>query len=123
MKLSRATMSSPTASRPTDSSNCRRYGIAFAALLLCSSHVLAHSPLFDCFDNRDETITCEGGFSDGASAEGVAIQLVDARGKVLEQGRLDAAGAIVLQKPEGEYTVVFSPDSEHNISVVGDDIY
>lgn len=112
-----------TAPRPAASKHCRRYALGLAALLVCGSHAWAHSPLFDCFDNRDGTITCEGGFSDGASAEGIAIQLIDARGKVLEQGKLDSAGAIVLQKPKGEYTVVFSPDSEHNISVVGDDIY
>lgn len=111
------------APRPTVSDHCRRSALGLAALLLCGSPAWAHSPLFDCFDNRDATITCEGGFSDGASAEGIVIQVIDARGKVLEQGRLDSTGAIVLQKPVGEYTVVFSPDSEHNISVIGDDIY
>ena len=96
-----------------------------AALLLALGSVpgLAHTPLFDCFDNSDGSMTCEGGFSDGASAEGVDIQVVDARGKVLEQGKLDASGAIVLQRPAGEFSVVFAPASEHSLRVLGDDIY
>ena len=84
---------------------------------------MAHTPLFDCFDNGDASITCEGGYSDGASAEGVDIQVVDARGKILERGKLDARGAVLLQRPEGEFSVVFAPDSEHSIRVLGDDIY
>lgn len=98
---------------------------AHCGLLLAggSPSVLAHTPLFDCFDNGDDTITCEGGFSDGASAEGVEIQVVDARGKVLERGKLDAAGAVVFKRPPGEFSVVFSPDSEHSLRVLGDDIY
>jgi hypothetical protein len=101
---------------------------------LCSSVVLlglamfatiptqAHTPLFDCFDNGDKTITCEGGFSDGASAEGVVIRVLDAQGKVLEQGELGASGSIVLALPEGEYSVSFTAGSDHSITVLGDDI-
>lgn len=101
----------------------RRLHLLLALLLFVSAYSQAHSPLFDCFDNGDDTITCEGGYSDGASAEGVDIQVIDARGKVLEQGTLDAEGAIVLKKPTSEYTVVFEPGSEHSLSVIGDDIY
>ncbi|MGP1609681.1 MAG: hypothetical protein ACTS5G_03160 [Burkholderiales bacterium] len=82
----------------------------------------AHTPLFDCFDNGDETITCEGGFSDGASAEGVSIRVLDAQGKVLEQGKLDSAGAITLKRPPGEFSVVFAASEEHSLTVLGDDI-
>jgi hypothetical protein len=82
----------------------------------------AHTPLFDCFDNADETITCEGGFSDGSSAAGVSIRVVDAQGKVLEQGELDSAGAITLKRPMGEFSVVFGAGEEHSLTVLGDDI-
>ena len=40
----------------------------------------AHTPLFDCFDNGDDTLTCEGGFSDGSSAAGVSIRVLDRQG-------------------------------------------
>ena len=92
-------------------------------LLLLSPAGYAHTPLFDCYDNLDDTITCEGGFSDGGSAEGVDIRILDARGKVMQQGELDATGSITFDKPEGEYTVVFAADSQHSVIILGDDIY
>jgi hypothetical protein len=96
---------------------------AFLVLGLCLAlPAQAHTPLFDCFDNGDETITCEGGFSDGSSAAGVDIRVVDAQGKVLEQGELDAQGSILLKRPAGEFSVVFAAGEEHSLTVLGDDI-
>ena len=92
------------------------------SLLLATLPALAHTPLFDCYDNGDDTITCEGGFTDGASAEGVDIRVVDAQGKVLQQGILDAAGSITFRRPAGDFSVVFSAGSEHSITVLGDEI-
>lgn len=91
-------------------------------LLLGSMSAQAHTPLFDCFDNGDQTLTCEGGFSDGASAEGVGVRVLDAQGKVVEQGKLDAKGAVTFKRPPGEFSVVFDAGAEHSISVLGDDI-
>jgi hypothetical protein len=102
--------------------NSRSSALLFALTIFASSFVSAHTPLFDCFDNGDMTITCEGGFSDGASAEGVVIRLLDAQGKVLEQGELDASGSIIMAKPEGEYSVSFTAGTDHSITVLGDDI-
>jgi hypothetical protein len=92
------------------------------SLLLAVHAAQAHTPLFDCYDNGDDTITCEGGFTDGASAEGVDIRVMDAQGKVLQQGALDAAASITFTRPAGEFSVVFSAGSEHSITVLGDDI-
>lgn len=89
---------------------------------ICALPAQAHTPLFDCFDNGDDTITCEGGFSDGSSAAGVAIRVLDAQGKVLEQGELDSAGSIMLKRPSGEFSVVFASGEEHSLTVLGDDI-
>ena len=96
------------------------------ALLLLASAVslpaLAHSPLFDCFDNGDKTVTCEGGFSDGSSAAGITIRVLDGQGKVLEQGKLNAKGSITVKRPKGGFSVVFDGGPEHQITVLGDDI-
>ena len=92
-------------------------------LMLLSSLSAAHTPLFDCFANDEGGITCEGGFSDGGSAQGVEIRLLDAQGKVLDQGKLDEAGSISFERPKGEFSVVCSADSEHSISILGYDIY
>lgn len=82
----------------------------------------AHTPLFDCFDNGDETFTCEGGFTDGASAAGVAVRVLDAQGKVLEQGELDARSSITFKRPATQFSVVFSAGGDHSITVFGEDI-
>ncbi len=92
------------------------------ALVAASPPLFAHTPLFDCFDNGDDTLTCEGGFSDGASATGVGVRMVDAQGKVLEQGKLDAKGSITFKRPAGEFSVVFEAGAEHALTVLGDDI-
>jgi len=52
-------------------------------LLTLPGLALAHTPLFSCFDNADGTIYCEGGFSDGSSAAGVAILVKDGNGEVI----------------------------------------
>lgn len=91
-------------------------------LLALGSQSHAHTPLFDCFDNSDGTLTCEGGFSDGASAEGILIRVVDAQGKVLQQGELDARGSVQFDRPSGEFSVVFSAGDDHAITILGDDI-
>jgi len=101
------------------------FSMALALALLLSLLALpaqAHTPLFDCFDNGDDTITCEGGFSDGSSAAGVAIRVLDAQGKVLEQGELGDDGSILLKRPADEFSVVFAAGEEHSITVLGDDI-
>ena len=92
------------------------------ATAILASSAQAHTPLFDCFDNGDETLTCEGGFSDGASAAGVGVRMLDGQGKVLEQGKLDAKGAISFKRPKGEFSVVFDAGAEHTLTVLGDDI-
>ena len=96
--------------------------LLFALAALAGTSAQAHTPLFDCFDNGDKTITCEGGFSDGASAEGVDIRVLDAQGKVLDQGKLDVKGSITLSKPAGQYSVTFTAGADHSITVLGDDI-
>ena len=39
--------------------------LTLAAMLAFAGQAFAHSPLMSCFDNGDNTVTCEGGFSDG----------------------------------------------------------
>ena len=103
--------------------NKLRSSVVLLALgALAGAPAEAHTPLFDCFDNGDKTITCEGGFSDGASAEGVVIRVLDAQGKVLEQRELDASGSVTMARPEGEFSVSFTAGTDHSITVLGDDI-
>lgn len=97
--------------------------LAFAGVILCSSFSQAHAPLFDCFNEDDNTVVCEAGFSDGASAEGIEIRLLNAQGRVLEQKELGKDGSVTFKRPDEEFSVVFSAGEGHVITVIGDDIY
>jgi hypothetical protein len=67
-------------------------------------------------------VTCEGGFSDGASASGVSIRVVDARDRVLIDGKMDDAGSFSFTKPDEEFHVVFDAGDSHIVTIFGDDI-
>jgi len=96
--------------------------IALAIMLLIPSAALAHSPICDCMDNGDNTITCEGGFSDGSSASGVKIAVQDGSGRELMAGKMNQDSEYTFDKPKGDYKVVFDAGDGHNIEVEGKNI-
>ena len=57
--------------------------ICTALGLFLTSQVFSHTPLCSCYDNGDGTVTCEGGFSDGSSAAGVSMKVVDENSEVI----------------------------------------
>ena len=64
--------------------------LALAAAVALPGAAFAHSAIFDCFDNGDGTVSCQGGYSDGSSASGVSIKIKDAKGDVLYVGKARA---------------------------------
>lgn len=100
----------------------RRMGFAVLGSIVFNAAAHAHSPVLSCFDNEDGSITCEGGFSDGASAEGVALRVLDARNKVLIDGKMDKTGAYKFKKPAVAYRVVFDAGDNHKVTIDGADI-
>jgi len=90
--------------------------------VLMSVVVFAHSPLISVDDNGDGTVYIEGGFSNGASAEGVEIIIVkdkayngpeeSFKGKeIIYKGKLDAKNSLTIPKPATEkYEVYFNWD-------------
>ena len=92
------------------------------AVLLVSSVAQAHTPLCSCFDNGDNTVTCEGGFSDGSSAAGVPIYVKTPDGKVLLEGVMTEDSEFTFDKPEGDYSVFFDAGEGHTITVPGSEI-
>lgn len=95
---------------------------AAAGVLLFAATAWGHTPLFSCYDNGDGSVTCEGGFSDGSSAAGVAIHITDGSGATLKETKLDEFSEVTFDKPEGRYTVRFDAGEGHKIDVSGDDI-
>jgi hypothetical protein len=97
--------------------------IVVATLVLIDATLAqAHTPLCSCFDNGDESITCEGGFSDGSSASGVAMRVKSSGDTVLLEGKMNEDSEYTFDKPKGEYTVVFDAGEGHQITVSGKEI-
>lgn len=96
--------------------------LTLAALLAFSGQAFAHSPLMSCFDNGDNTVTCEGGFSDGSSASGVKIHVKDGDGKVVIETKMNEDSEVTFDKPAGAYVVVFDGGEGHTVEVNGADI-
>jgi len=92
---------------------------ALAVLLLVSAPAFGHSALLNCFDNADGTFTCQGGYSDGSSAQGIRIVVRDRSGNVLQEARLDSNSEVILDKPQGDLSVLFDGGSGHSVEVDG----
>jgi len=82
----------------------------------------AHTPLCSCSDEGDGTILCEGGFSDGSSAAGVEMRVLDSTGKVLIKGKMNKDSEFTFTKPEGKYTVIFDAGPGHEVKVPSSEI-
>jgi hypothetical protein len=82
----------------------------------------AHNAICECFDNGDETITCEGGFSDGAKAAGVPMRVLDASGKVLIDGAMTENSDFTFPRPEVDFRVEFDAGQGHVVTIDGRDI-
>ena len=90
--------------------------------LVLAGQAFAHTPLCSCYDNGDGTITCEGGFSDGSSAAGIEIRVLDKDGKVLIKGKMNEDSEFTFKKPSCPYKVVFDAGPGHEVIVDGKDI-
>lgn len=92
------------------------------ALLTTPVFAFAHTPLLDCYENDDQSITCEGGFSDGASAAGVTIRIIDEIDRVISESELDDNGQITFARPDFDFHVVFDAGSNHVVILFGGEI-
>ena len=96
--------------------------IFFAFFTFAAANAFAHTPLCSCCDNGDGTISCEGGFSDGSSAAGVEMRVVDSSGKILIKGKMDEDSEFTFKKPGGKYKVEFDAGPGHLVEVSGKEI-
>jgi hypothetical protein len=97
-------------------------GLGAILVMAMSASALAHTPICNCFDNGDGTITCEGGFSDGSSASGVTMRVLGSGEAVLLEGQMDEYSEFTFDKPSGEYVVNFDAGEGHIIAIDGKDI-
>ncbi|MBB4266457.1 hypothetical protein [Roseospira visakhapatnamensis] len=92
-------------------------------LVLMTGAAQAHTALFSCYDNGDGTVLCEAGFSDGSSASGVPVRVLDAEGGVLVEDKMDANSEITFTRPDGAFSVLMDAGEGHQITIPADDIY
>lgn len=95
----------------------------FSGILALPLQSSAHTTLFACFDNGDGTIFCEGGFSDGSTAAGVPVIVMDASRNVIFEGELSRNSDIEFDKPDGEYSVMLDGGEGHRIEIPGSRIF
>ena len=87
-----------------------------------ASPASAHAPILDCYVDGDE-ITCEAGYSDGASAAEQVIRVRDEAHRLLFEARFDASGSYRFAPPDAdEYHVQFEGDQFHSVILYSTDI-
>ncbi|MDR1701170.1 MAG: hypothetical protein LBR56_00155 [Sporomusaceae bacterium] len=91
--------------------------IAIMAISLLAGTVLAHTVFFACWDNRDGTLSCEGGYTDGESAKGARVKVADLNGTLLFSGQLDQTGTLTFNRPAGEFTVTLEGGAGHAVVI------
>lgn len=90
-------------------------------LSFSATSAFAHTALMSCFDEGDGTITCEGGFSDGSSADGVAFR-VEQGAKVLLKTKMNEYSEVNFKKPSGTYQAIFDAGEGHRVEIDGKEI-
>ena len=100
----------------------RLTGALSAILLLGAGSAWAHTPLCSCYDNGDGTVLCEGGFSDGSSASGVAMRVVGKDDAVIIEGKMTEDSEFEFEKPQGDFKVIFDAGPGHIVEVPGSEI-
>lgn len=94
----------------------KKVWVASLLVGVVSSSLLAHTALMNCFDNGDGTIGCEAGYSDGSSASGVPLKVLQ-NGKTVYEVKMDKNSEATFKKPEGEYRVILDGGDGHAVSI------
>lgn len=96
--------------------------VFFVLVLGAFGLALAHTPMCTCYEAGDGTVICEGGFSDGSSAAGVEVRVVNKDGEVIVKGEMDDFSEFNFDKPEGPYKVIFDAGPGHKVEIKSKDI-
>ncbi len=91
---------------------------------LASTAAFAHSPICNCYndDEDDNKVVCEGGFSDGASAEGVSVKILNDQERMLINGVMDADSTFTFTKPDDDFHIIYDAGPSHQVIIYMDDI-
>jgi hypothetical protein len=97
--------------------------------LLCTgtftaTAAFAHSPICNCYndDENGDKVICEGGFSDGGSAKGVGVKVLNDRDRVLIKGAMNADSTFTFTKPDDDFHILYDAGPSHQVIIYMDDI-
>lgn len=96
-------------------------GPMVALAVLGASVAYAHAPVFVCAKESSK-VQCEAGFSDGSSAAGRRVAVLDADHKLLFESTVGADGAFEFDPPSGTYHVFFDGGQYHEVTLYSTDI-
>jgi len=99
----------------------RPLALSAALLALSAPMALAHYPFCNCALQGGQ-ITCNGGFSDGTSAEGVKLDVISYDEDVLVPASFDASSKVSFPKPDGEFYILFDAGPGHIVEVDWQDV-
>jgi hypothetical protein len=92
---------------------CGLASLAYGLFISLSTPALAHDPIISCFDNKDGTITCEAGYSDGAPSAGQIIRVMMPNKRLILENKFGKDSSFTFKKPEGDFLVEFIGDVGH----------
>ena len=96
--------------------------VAIMTVLLLAGTAFAHTVFFQCWNNGDGTLSCEGGYTDGSSAAGATVNVKDANGALIFSGQLDNSGTLKFNRPPGDFSVTLEGGPGHTVTVSSNDI-
>lgn len=96
--------------------------VAIMTVLLLAGTALAHTVFFQCWNNGDGTLSCEGGYTDGSTAAGATVNVTDDSGTLLFSGKLDNSGELRFNKPSGDFSVTLEGGPGHTVTISAKDI-
>lgn len=97
----------------------QRTGVRVMAImaLSCAMAAWAHNPIAECKAVDEQTVECEGGFSDGSGAPGVTLDVVSYDEKVLVPGKLDSDSKLRFQRPDNDFYILFDAGPGHVVEI------
>ncbi len=82
----------------------------------------AHDPILSCFPNKDATVTCEAGYSDGAPSAGQTIRVLQTNKRLILEDKFGKNSSFTFKRPPAEFIVEFIGDSSHKASFDSEDL-
>ncbi len=103
---------------------CQRSSAVLSAALCLAFSAYGHSPVCNCYNDEEDNskVVCEGGFSDGGSAEGVAVRVLDDRDRILINDVMNADSTFTFTKPDADFHVIYDAGPSHQVVIYMDDI-